>query len=29
VHVVELWTCVVDNMKQTLRGLKKIADDVR
>jgi hypothetical protein len=28
-HVVRLWTHVVDNKKQALRGLKKNVDDVR
>jgi hypothetical protein len=26
-HVVGLWTQIVDNKKQALRGLKKIAND--
>jgi hypothetical protein len=28
-HVAWLWTHVVDSKKQTLRGLKKIANDLQ
>jgi hypothetical protein len=28
-HVTRLWTHIVNNEKQTLKGLKKIDDDVQ
>jgi hypothetical protein len=28
VHTARLWTCIIDNKKQALRGLKKTVDNV-
>jgi hypothetical protein len=28
VHIVKLWICVINSKKQTLKGLKKIANDM-
>jgi hypothetical protein len=27
VHTARLWTCIIDNKKQALRGLKKTVDN--